>query len=68
MFVTVGVPVGVSVAVAVAVKVGVAVNVVVAVGLMVAVGVGEGVPWRTMRGATHKAWSLPFELLAYTVR
>ena len=63
-----GVFVAVGVSVAVGVKVGVAVSVAVEVGLLVAVGVEVGVPWRTMRGASHKASSLPFESLAEMVK
>ena len=66
--VEVAVSVGVSVAVDVEVAVDVTVAVAVAVGLAVAVRVGGGVPWRTMRGANHKAWSLPLVPFADTVR
>lgn len=47
--------VDVAVGVSVGVEVGVDVEVAVIVDVLVAVGVGEGVPWRRMRGASHKA-------------
>ena len=66
--VTVGVKDGVAVAVTVEVVVDVGVAVVVADGLVVTVAVGGGVPWRRMRGASHKASSLPFDPFAETVK
>ena len=58
--------IAVSVGVSVGVEVGEGVDVIVDVAVYVAVG--GGVPCRMMRGASHRAWSLPLEALADTVK